>query len=159
MKWTVAGLLVGAIAVSLVGCAELVSPPVAADAERSALEQRALDLKASVIQKGGITAVQRRELRALAVDISAWQARTGRNDIAVSTSAPSYAEASLAVRGVAPSGPASCAPCAPVTASGGKICFLAGDEPCPPPSEGLTLRVCVYICITVDPDAAAIRQR
>ena len=140
------------------GCAERVSSPVDDNGERSALEQRTLDLKISVMAAGGMTDAQRRELADLVSDISAWQARTGRSDISVKTPGSTTDRANLAVRGVTPTDPGPCTPCAPVTASGGRICFLSYEGACDT-SGGLTTKVCVYVCITVDPGATPIKSR
>lgn len=157
MKWATVGLVVGAFAASLAGCSDMTSATVSDDAVRVKLEQRAIDLRASILATGRITSAQHTAISALVTDIHAFQERTGRTDIAVAMSGPKHDAVNLAV--VAPgTGSGSCTPCAPVTASGGKICFLFEEGGCDP-SGGITLKVCTYVCITVDPGATPIRRR
>ncbi len=157
MKAAAVGWVVVVLAASLAGCSDLMSATVSDDGARSMLEQRAVDLKQSIIATGRITSAQHTAISQLVTDIKAFQARTGRTDIAVSTSAPKHAAVNLAV--VSPgTGSGSCTPCPPVTASGGKICFLFEDGGCDS-SSGLTLKVCAYVCITLDPGATPIKRR
>ncbi len=155
MKWVAVGLALGTMAVFLVGCSDAVSAPASDDLALSALEQRTLGLKASVGQTGRLTTEQRLELTGLSSDISAWRARTGRTDIAVSSSEAARNTTSFAGASV---GPGVCSACPPVTASGGKICFLAEEGACDT-SGGLTMKVCAYFCITLDPGGTPIRRR
>jgi hypothetical protein len=145
----------------LTGCADRVALPVTADAERSELTARTLALQASVADGGALTTAQQRALNALAADIRSWQSRTGRNDIAVSTTQPrpiGPAGAVALLEKAPPSGPSGCTPCPAVTASGGKICFLVEAGSCNN-STDIRLHVCVYTCITLDPGAVPSRHR
>ena len=146
-----------AMGAAAVGCSEPSAAPRLADVQRTTLEARTLDLQARVLAAGRITPEQRRELSELTTEIRAWQERTGRSDIAVSTPDPETGHSTYAA---VPTGTtaASCDPCAPVTASGGKICFLSYDGACIP-GDLINMKVCVYVCITLDPGVAPIKRR
>jgi hypothetical protein len=109
------------------------------------LVQRTLDLKDKVAVVGRMTAEQRRELAALEEDVIAWQLRTGRNDISVSTSSP-VRDDHLGPAAVDDGGSGSCRPCPAVTTMGTKVCFLVEEGPC---RDGLIEKVCVYTCINL----------
>ena len=142
----------GAVALSLAGCADKLSSPAADDAEREFLVQRTLALRASVTVSGRITPDQRRELEDIKQDVVAWQTRTGRDDLSLSTSRPARVADTYAVITKGPSAPTPCMPCPPVTANGSQICFLVEGGPCPTGAPGdLGLQVCAYICINVGP--------
>jgi len=86
MRWSKVVFVAGALALSLMGCSDRLSSPASNDAERLLLTERVLALQARVAETGRITLEQRRELDDITRDIAAWQARTGRSDLSVSSS-------------------------------------------------------------------------
>ncbi len=162
MKWALTGALASLLAVGAAACTELASAPVAETAELQTLQVRARELQRGVAATGQLSPDMRIALRQLTADIHEWNTRTGRNDIAVSTtrmggaSASGAADVSAAVA-VTPSGPAPCLPCPPVKTSGDKICFLFEGNGCDV-QRGLTLQVCAYICINLGTGATPIKR-
>jgi hypothetical protein len=147
MKWGTMGLVAGALAVSLVGCSDQPSSLAMDDAEREQLVQRTLALKDQVAAAGRMTPDQRREFSVLRQDVITWQARTGRADLAVSTSTPAR-DGRLAAVPVG-GGSDTCKPCPGYYVQGDRVCFLVGEGPCPDPDEDIGLQTCVYSCIYI----------
>jgi hypothetical protein len=149
MKWGMVGLISGALAVSLVGCSEQPASPVIDDGEMNQLVQRTLALKDKVAAVGRMTPEHRVALALLERDINAWQARTGRNDISTSTSAP-VRDGRLATVPTG-GGSDSCKPCPGYYVQGDQVCFLVDEGPCPDPDDEIGLHTCVYSCIYIGP--------
>lgn len=162
MKWAMIGALASTLALGAVACTELASAPASDTTELHALQARAQELQRSVATTGQLSPESRSALTQLTADIREWNARTGRADIAVSTSrmqgasdAPVHG-VSAAVA-VAPTGPGPCMPCPPVKVFSGKICFLVDGDDCTV-QRGLTLQTCVYVCIYDSPEGTPIKR-
>jgi hypothetical protein len=143
MKRGMAGVVATMLAVSLAGCSEAPSSPAPPDAELWGLVQRVGVLKDRVTASGRITTEQRLELSLLQQDVTAWQARTGRNDISFSTSRHERSRATA----VAPGDDGSCEVCPTIRMGGPNgdwVCFLDEVGPCTP---GSFIRSwCHYVC-------------
>ena len=140
-------VVVSALVAVLAGCADRITAPRSADAERALLVHRAQELKASVSAAGSMTDAHVRTLNALKTDVKAWQERTGRTDLAFMASRPVTAEeqaesVSLQQRG----SPGTPCICVPVVVLGDLICFLeAGPTTCVPGQKG----GCHYACMVI----------
>ncbi|MBC7843345.1 MAG: hypothetical protein H7099_13575 [Gemmatimonadaceae bacterium] len=162
MKWALIGALVSTLAVGAAACTELASSPQTETAEMHALQARAMELQRGIAETKSLSPETRAALRQLTAEIRDWNARTGHDDIAVSTTrmagaATAPAHGLSAAVAVVPSGPAPCTPCQLVTTSGNRICFLVDGDECDV-LRGLTLHTCVYVCITVSPGNPPIRR-
>ena len=144
MKCRKAALVVAALAATFTGCSEQLSSPVSDNATREILVQRVHALKDSVTAVGRMTPDQERELDDIKADIEAWHARTGRNDLRVSSSRPSSDAVATASLTRGPTNP-SCLPCPPVKVFGNQICFLRSSY-CGAPGD-LISRACQYDCV------------
>lgn len=143
-KWTMLAACTAVLALSVAGCADQPVAPQNADAERSALLDRASELKAEVVAEGRMTPELSRELEELTVDISAWRSRTGRTDLGFKRKAPGDAQSvpnvAYQIKGT-PSSP--CGWCPPVKVMGDLICFLEAKPDC---GSGKAA-TCTYVCI------------
>jgi hypothetical protein len=135
-------IFAGALLLTLAACRTDVAAPLDDDAERAQLVQRTLDLKASVAATGRLTPEQARQLDDLAGRIRAWQARTGRTDLAISAPPPVNA---LVARD--PGASPVCSPCPTMKFETGRICFYIGETPCQPNAP--IVQMCFYSCVYI----------
>ncbi|MBC7843918.1 MAG: hypothetical protein H7099_16470 [Gemmatimonadaceae bacterium] len=145
MTWRTLTAAAAVIVLSLAACRDAISPPPDDDAERRQLVQRTLDLKASVVAHGMLTADDQRTLDDITQRIAAWQERTGRSDLSVSSShairPPDVAAAVVA------GSPEGCSTCPTIKLQGGYICFLEWKSPCKPGE--IVSQMCGYRCVFV----------
>jgi hypothetical protein len=147
-------LLVLATATLALGCATSSSPDKDADTQLDAMLERARAYKGDAEKAPDRMSPQRKaELRQLANDARAWQARTGRNDIRVDD------KRMPAARRANDSGDAgNCdADCPVYTLEGDTICFLEKSECSSSPEDYGT--ICVYSCISMASEIAPQRSQ
>jgi len=131
------------------GCAGSIPSQDTADAQRDALVQRAQAYQRDARQAPDRMSPERKaELQQLATDVRAWQAWTGRDDIAVTNQRKATA------RRANDGGSENCANDCPVyTFQNDEICFLQGSECSSDPESHGT--ICIYSCISIRSDIAA----
>lgn len=139
-------VVVSALVAVLAGCADRITEPKSADADRAMLVHRAQELKASVLAAGSMTDAHVRSLQVLTADVKAWQVRTGRTDLAFMesravTTDQQTGSVNLQQRG-SPSTPCVCVP---VVIMGDFICFIEAGSQCVPGSKG----GCRYACMVI----------
>lgn len=130
------------VALCLAACSSSPPPqdPAPPDPELTALKERAEALKSRAMQQAP-TADLVPEAQRLAKDVSAWQGRTGRNDVRVEDKKTSVTKETGG-------GGDDCPPCPPLDTSGiakGEICYLAADLGC---LEHIKT-ICLYTCIVI----------
>jgi hypothetical protein len=132
------------------GCAGSMPSDGTADAQRDALVQRAQAYQRDARQAPDRLPPERKaELQQLATDIRAWQAWTGRDDIAVTNQRQVTAR-----RAKEGDGSGNCANDCPVyTFKNDEICFLQGSECSSDPEFHGT--ICIYSCISIRSDIAS----
>jgi hypothetical protein len=92
------------------------------------------------------------ELAVLVSDVEAWQKRTSRTDLSVTTSSPSHGApmgTQALIKG--PGGGTGCSPCPTTKVYDDLICFLIDEGACPSGNRG---KVCVYTCFKITRTAA-----
>ena len=138
-------LLVLAMASLAPGC-RTAAPDGPAEAERHALEQRAVALRDAVKRDGRSTPERQAEFRQLAAEVRAWQAGSGRDDLRV-TEESRRATARRNDGG----GGLECDDCPGYTLDGDRICFLESQGECPVDdgSDLIIGPVCVYTCLWI----------
>lgn len=126
-----------------------------AEAERTALVQRAEGFRRDAQSIPALTPARKAELQQLAGDVRAWQARTKRDDVRVTQES-----ATAARQNNSPGGGDGCDDCPGYTINGDRICFLESEGECPvDDGDGLGLgRTCVYTCIWIGAEAQPARK-
>ena len=144
------GVVALAIAMLAWGCASPVPPADTADAQRDALVQRTQAYERDARQAPDRMSAQRKaELQQLATDVSAWQARTGRDDIRVTEQRQTTSR-----RTNEGGGAGNCENDCPVyTFRNDEICFLKGSECSSNPEDLGTY--CIYECISIRSDVSS----
>lgn len=128
-----------------------------ADTELVALEERAEGLRERLTN--GPAPELRAEFQDLVADVEAWQARSGRSDLAVTTDSTRGPATGTAARDDGGGGgDDSCPSCPGYNLSADEICFLTEEGSCPDPDdEVLAGRICVYQCIWIGSGPAPAR--
>jgi hypothetical protein len=128
MKLRMAVALVCALMTTGAGCSDRVASPLNADAERSLLVQRARELQARINASGSMSDAHRHTLALLMRDVQAWQAATGRADLAFLGRGAACDAAAAVSAHVNTSAKVPVGVCVPVVVMGDLICFIESKE-------------------------------